>query len=67
MDGMTVPAHLHGLPPAIIRMKARQERERERQEQQQLVASMHELMANQRTLRALMAQQEAPAVSGSVQ
>ena len=57
---MTVPAHLHGLPPAIIRMKARQERERERQEQQQLVASMHELMDNQRTLRALVNSQSMP-------
>lgn len=28
---------------------------------------MHELMANQRTLRALMAPQEAPAVPESVQ
>ena len=64
---MSVPTWLHGLPPAVVRMKGRLERERERQEQQQLVASMHELMANQRTLRALMAPQEAPAVPGSVQ
>jgi len=64
---MSIPAHLHGLPPAIIRMKARQERERERQEQQQLVASMHELMDNQRRLRALMAPQDARAAPESVQ
>lgn len=50
-----------------VRMNGRLERERDRQEQQQLVASMHELMANQRTLRALMAPQDAQAVSGSVQ
>ena len=64
---MSVPTWLHGLPPAVVRMKGRIERERDRQEQAQLVASMHELMANQRTPRALMAPQEAPAVSGSVQ
>ena len=64
---MSVPTWLHGLPPAVVRMKGRLERERDRQEQQQLVASMHELMANQRTLRALMAPQDAQAVPGSVQ
>ena len=64
---MSVPTWLHGLPPAVVRMKGRLERERERQEQQQLVASMHELMANQRTLRALMAPQDAQAMPGSVQ
>ena len=48
-------------------MKGRFERERDRQEQQQLVASMHELMANQRTLRALMAPQDARAAPESVQ
>ena len=64
---MSVPTWLHGLPPAVIRMKGRIERERDRQEQAQLVASMHELMANQRTLLALTAPQEAPAASGSVQ
>ena len=64
---MSVPTWLHGLPPAVVRMKGRIERERERQEQQQLVASMHELMANQRTLRALMAPQDAQAMPGSVQ
>ena len=51
---MSIPAHLHGLPPAVVRMKGRLERERERQEQQQLVASMHELMDNQRRLRAMV-------------
>ena len=64
---MSVPTWMHGLPPAVVRMKGRIERERDRQEQQQLVASMHELMANQRAQRALMAPQEAPAVQGSVQ
>lgn len=64
---MSVPTWMHGLPPAVIRMKGRIERERDRQGQAQLVASMHELMANQRTLRALMAPQEAPAVPESVQ
>ncbi len=64
---MSIPAHLHGLPPAVIRMKGRIERERDRQGQAQLVASMHELMANQRTLRALMAPQDAQAMPESVQ
>ena len=64
---MSVPTWLHGLPPAVVRMKGRIERERDRQEQAQLVASMHELMANQRTLRALMAPQDAQAMPGSVQ
>ena len=27
---MSIPAHLHGLPPAVVRMKARQEREADR-------------------------------------
>jgi len=66
--GVSVPTWMHGLPPpAVIRMKGRIERERDRQEQQQLVASMHELMANQRTLRALMAPQDARAAPESVQ
>ena len=64
---MSVPTWMHGLPPAVVRMKGRLERERDRQEQQQLVASMHELMANQRTLRALMAPQDARAAPESVQ
>ena len=64
---MSIPAHLHGLPPAVVRMKGRIERERDRQEQAQLVASMHELMANQRAQRALMAPQDARAAPESVQ
>ena len=64
---MSVPTWLHGLPPAVVLMRGRLERERDRQEQAQLVASMHELMANQRTLRALMAPQDARAAPESVQ
>lgn len=55
-----MPTWLHGLPPAVVRMKDRLERERERQEQQQLVASMHELMDNQRRLRAVVDSQSMP-------
>lgn len=63
---MSVPTWLHGLPPAVVRMKGRIERERDRQEQQQLVASMHELMDNQRRLRALVDSQSMP-IAESVQ
>lgn len=63
---MSVPTWMHGLPPAVVRMRGRIERERERQEQQQLVASMHELMDNQRRLRALVDSQSMP-IAESVQ
>ena len=62
---MSVPTWLHGLPPAVVRMKGRIERERDRQDQAQLVAFMHELMDNQRRLRALVDSQSMPIVESA--
>ena len=61
-----VPAHLHGLPAAVIRMRARQEREAERQIVKEAVAQMkHNLAALDSLTRDLrvMAGEEFPRIT----
>ncbi len=49
-DKVTVPAWDYGLPPAVVRLKARLQREWDRQRGQELVGTLNELLANQRKL-----------------
>lgn len=61
-----IPAHLHGLPPAVIRMRARREQEAERQIIREAVATMkHNLAALDSLTRDLrvMAGDEPPRIT----
>lgn len=66
MDGGVIPAHLYGLPAAVVRMRARQEREAERQIVKEAVAQMkHNLAALDSLTRDLrvMAGEELPRIT----
>lgn len=51
---MNVPAWDTGLPPAVIRWKARIERERERAEAKRLSGALDALVENQRRLARIV-------------
>lgn len=51
---MSVPTWMHGLPPAVIRMKGRIERERERAEAKRLSGALEALVENQRRLARIV-------------
>ena len=51
---VSVPAWDTGLPPGVVRLKARLERERERAENKRLTGALDALIDNQRRLASIV-------------